>query len=416
MHSRRPKRIVIVTGAHLCRNPRVVKEATALGVAGYDVTVVAPLMEDALVEIDAEILAGAPFSRIVSTDVRESQGLRGRIGRAVRRLANEINARTGRELADELGYGVRSALRKARALDADLYIGHQEVGAWIVWKLMYEGRLVAADLEDWYSRDLLPEAQRGRPTRLLDKCEGDLVRRAAYTTTTSEAMAASMNAAYGRRPEVIYNAFPWADRNDIDGLRKDRINDDRPSLFWFSQTIGPGRGLEVLVDALKDLDRPVQIHLRGNVASGYDQILAHRLGIDSAHSLSFHPLVPPCELLSRIAEHDIGLALEERNPPSRDLTITNKILQYLQAGLAVVATPTSGQIEVEAKAGYAVTRAESNRTTLAGALSGLLGSQDRLRRAKRLALEAAETTFSWEVQQEHLLRHVATALVRTSRE
>lgn len=33
------RKILILTSAHLCRNPRVVKEATTLGAAGYDVTV-----------------------------------------------------------------------------------------------------------------------------------------------------------------------------------------------------------------------------------------------------------------------------------------------------------------------------------------------------------------------------------------
>jgi len=42
-------------------------------------------------------------------------------------------------------------------------------------------------------------------------------------------------------------------------------------------------------------------------------------------------------LLSRIAEHDIGFAGEMKHCRSRDLTVTNKILQYLLAGIAVVA-------------------------------------------------------------------------------
>ena len=32
-------RILIISAGHLCRNPRVVKEADALGRAGHDVTV-----------------------------------------------------------------------------------------------------------------------------------------------------------------------------------------------------------------------------------------------------------------------------------------------------------------------------------------------------------------------------------------
>jgi glycosyltransferase involved in cell wall biosynthesis len=404
-----PKRIVIVTGAHLCRNPRVVKEAKTLGEAGYEVSVVAPLTSDSLMDDDAAILANAPFDRVVSLDVRESRGLRGRFGRARRRIANEINHRTGAELSDELGYGVRAALRKARSIDADLFIGHQETGAWVCWKLMQEGRRVAADLEDWYSRDLLPEAQRGRPVRLLDRCERDLVRNASYVVTTSNAMADSMADAYGKRPDVVYNAFPFADRASIDGLRKDRL-DDRPSLFWFSQTIGPGRGLEALVDAVRALDLPVQLHLRGNVEGDYKRSLLARFGDSSNHDLLFHALVPPPELLSRIAEHDVGFALEDEEPPSRDLTITNKILQYLQGGLAVVATPTSGQREVFEHSDGAVTLSPPTERDLSQVIQRLLADQGRLGSARMAALDLARTCFCWEMQADRLLALVDGSL------
>lgn len=410
MADRSSKHVVIITGAHLCRNPRVVKEATALGNAGYKVTVVAPVLEDALMDVDAEILEVAPYARVISADVRDSRGLRGRVGRIHKRLANEINYRARTQLPDELGYGVRAALGKARSLDADLYIGHQEVGAWVAWKLMSEGRRVAADLEDWYSRDLLPEAIKGRPNKLLNRCEGDLVREAAYVTTTSKAMADAMERAYGRRPDVVYNAFPWADREQLDGLRWARHDDDRPSLFWFSQTIGPGRGLEMLIDALADVTQPVQLHLQGNLVPEFDSKLLERLDANSVHSIDFHPLVAPGELLSRIAEHDIGLALEPSVPLNKELTISNKILQYLLGGLAVVATPTAGQKEVSALAGDGVLHTERTAGDLAECITSLIGSPERLRRAKRLSLQAAESVFSWEVQEEVLLRLVSTSL------
>ncbi|MFN7860877.1 MAG: glycosyltransferase, partial [Pseudanabaena sp.] len=51
------------------------------------------------------------------------------------------------------------------------------------------------------------------------------------------------------------------------------------------------------------------------------------------------------ELLSRIAEHDIGLALEIPYCFNKQFTISNKLFQYLQAGLAIIATNTEGQSE-----------------------------------------------------------------------
>lgn len=68
----------------------------------------------------------------------------------------------------------------------------------------------------------------------------------------------------------------------------------------------------------------------------------------------FHPLVANAELVSRIAEHDIGFAGEMKFCRSRDLTISNKILHYLLGGLAVVASDTKGQQEVASKAPGAV--------------------------------------------------------------
>jgi glycosyltransferase involved in cell wall biosynthesis len=406
----RRDKIVIVTGAHLCRNPRVVKEATTLGAAGYDVSVLAPLASDELMDDDAEILKGAPYKRIVSCDVRPSAGVGSTLGRGIRRLAHEGNRRLGLSLPEELGYGVRASLRKARALNADYYIGHQEVGAWVCWKLMREGRAVGADLEDWYSRDLLPENRAGRPVALLDRCEGDLVREARHVVTTSNAMADAMAEAYGRRPDVIYNAFPWTDRDSIDGLRNDRLDDDRPSLFWFSQTIGPGRGLEELVRALNHIESQVQLHLRGNADREYADHLGGLLKGGPYHTLIIHPLVSPKEILSRIVEHDIGFALEPAEPDNKDLTVSNKIFHYLQAGLAVVATPTAGQREVAMHAYGGVTLAGGEERDLAQAIQQLLLDRERLAQAKMNALKAARSVFCWEMESQKLLALVDRAI------
>src|SRR5665213_735058 len=54
-------RILIVTSGPLCRNPRVLKEATALGEAGYAVTVLAPVSLNRYEAFDREILRTAPF-------------------------------------------------------------------------------------------------------------------------------------------------------------------------------------------------------------------------------------------------------------------------------------------------------------------------------------------------------------------
>jgi glycosyltransferase involved in cell wall biosynthesis len=96
---------------------------------------------------------------------------------------------------------------------------------------------------------------------------------------------------------------------------------------------------------------------------------------------------------------------------SRDLTVTNKILHYLLAGLAVVASDTSGQREVARQAPDAVFLYPSgDAVVLAARLNALLESPETLERAKAAALRAAEKTFCWERQESRLLEGVSHAL------
>ena len=403
--------IAIITGAHLCRNPRVVKEALALDRAGYEVSIILPTLDKNLKAEDDRIVRESGVRRHYSVDL-SAGGMGATWSRGRRRLAEEAKARLRVEVADSLGYSIRHALKIARELKADYYIGHQEVGAWVAWKLMREGRRVGADLEDWYSRDLLPEARSKRPVRLLDRIERDLVRDAAHCTTTSVAMASAMEEAYGQRPDVIYNAFPYQERDQIDGLHLDRADLETPSLFWFSQTIGPGRGLEELIAGIHLVDIPCQLHLRGNVDAAYQRHLRASFTKKAGYSIHFHDLVPPRELPGRISEHDVGLALEPAHPPNKNLTVSNKIFHFLQAGLGVVVTPTAGQKEVAAAAPSVIPIADHTPEALAVAINELTGSPERLQRAKRLALEAAESTFSWEVQEPLLLELIVSALNR----
>lgn len=412
--ARAPATIAIVTGAPLCRNPRVVKEATALGEAGYRVTVLRPVLRADWHARDREIEATAPWRTVTTADL--TAGSARRLGlRFARRIGMAAVQHARWPAASALGYGVRQTLQAARALNADLTIGHQEVGLWVADRLARDGRRTGVDVEDWYSEDLLAQDRIGRPVDVLRRAENAAVRRGGQVTTTSSALAQALAAASGGpAPAVLYNVFPWADRNALDGRRLDRARaDGRPSLHWVSQTIGPGRGLETLFAALRDVGTPTDVHLRGDVAADAEVWVRGLFPADAGHHLTLHAVVPPGELLSRIAEHDVGLALEARTPPSRDLTVTNKLFHYLLGGLAVVATETSGQAEVAAAAPDAVrTCPPDDPTALSAALSPLLAAPERLRAARAAALDAARTRFCWERQVPTLLDHVAGALDR----
>lgn len=400
--------ILIITGAHLCRNPRVVKEASALARAGHEVEVLGPSFDDALEQLDARILANGLYRRTITIDLRRRNSANARLLRMRRRAAAECTTLFRSQSPHSLGYGLSESFALARTRNFDLAIGHQEVGLWVCWRLAQEGRTIGVDVEDWYSEDLMPEARRSRPLRLLATMEREVLSTAAHATTTSHAMAGALAAAYEvPPPAVVYNAFPWSDRQ---ALPPAKPLDGALSLYWFSQTIGPGRGLELVIEALRQVSAPVELHLRGRIdgdfAGGLSQTLAH-----TPHRLSIHDTVPPQELLPTMQQHHAGLALDLSGNRNRDLTVTNKILHFLVGGLPVIATDTAGQREIAARAPGAVTLVpQDNPARLADAISTLASDPRRHPEARRAALEAAERELCWERQEPVLLQSVAQAL------
>jgi len=410
--------VAILTGNHLCHNPRVIKEAVALSEAGHKVMVLGAWLDPSLKKRDQDILREAAFQFVPVIDFPDP-GFRASLARfryrAVVKAARTAFRFLGVESTPQLGYAESRLRAVARKVSADLYIAHSEAGLVAASALIEQQRRVGVDMEDWFSEDLLPAQQEARPLRLLRQMERNLLRRSVFSTCPSRAMSEALAREYGCRPPVVvYNAFPWADRAHLDRRRVDRTDLATPSIHWVSQTLGPGRGLEDLFAALPLLTKPVQIHLRGHPVGGFENWLEAQLPPKSRARVFVHGLVPNDELLSRIAEHDIGFAGEQDYCRSRNLTVTNKILHYLCGGLAIVASKTAGQAEVASLAPGAVFLYPiGDQRALAARIEQLLGSSESLIEAKKASLVAAEQLFCWEKQAQTMVKLFEDAIARS---
>jgi glycosyltransferase involved in cell wall biosynthesis len=264
------------------------------------------------------------------------------------------------------------------------------------------------DVEDWYSEDLLFADRRSRPLRLLRQAEDFVLNHAVYSAATSESMAAALAAAYRcPSPIVIHNTFPLQSAARPDAP----VGAAPPAFIWFSQTIGPGRGLELFFAAWERTTVPSRVFLLGDERPGYRRKILDRLSPDRRALVQFLPLVTPGALPFKLAEFDLGLALEPVWPLNRDVTITNKIFQYMNAGLAIVATATAGQSAVMRAAPEAGLLIQAHETTRnAALLDALLADRTRLAACQRASRAVAASRFTWKHDAPRLLDAVATAL------
>ena len=251
-----------------------------------------------------------------------------------------------------------------------------------------------------------PANRAHRPLKILRRVERSLLQRAGYTSTTSEALASALQERNGgSRPVVLTNSFPLQPDPHAGPPGKP------PSIFWFSQTLGPGRGLESFVEAWGRTRIPSRLVLLGDPQGSMADELRAQAPIGRRQDLGFLKPVSPEELPGLIARHDIGLALERSDIPSRDLTITNKILQYLNAGLVVLASDTKGQREVIARdpaVGQITDFSDSSMA--ASAVDRLLSDEAALGARQAAARRLAEQFYCWEHEAPRLLDAVATAV------
>ena len=410
------KKVVIVSGIQIIDNPRVVKEATALSDLGFNVEVLGAIYNKGSKDRTERILKTVSWQHFPVIDLTDNRLFR-KFYFFLSRLRLKIFYRFKQwfnyESPEQLGYFTKRLFKLANDRNADLYIVHLEQALWVGRELIKSGHKVAIDVEDWYSEDGLPADRALKPEKLMKACESYLLNNSVYSTTTSIALSIALKDAYRcPLPTVVYNSFPSNEREFIDGKILDRKNTSIPSIVWFSQTIGPGRGLEQLITALNEIDCQFELHIRGDDRREFSRILYEKASSKYADRIYFHSQVPQDELLSRLSEHDIGFCGDLSDCKSRNATITNKILEYLRAGLAVIASDTEGHKEVKQFAGNAITIYEQrNASSLVKNLELLLKDSATLEKRKILAIESLNTNISWEKSSESLKLKVKSCLI-----
>jgi hypothetical protein len=265
------------------------------------------------------------------------------------------------------------------------------------------------DLEDLHSGETSgPDA--ALVDALASRVEQAVIGRAAFITTSSEAIGAVYTDVFGVSPVVVHNTFPlpWREpdfsRADPDTLR----------LYWFSQTIGPGRGLEIAVAAAGRAGVRAELLLRGRAQAGYLQALQHLADAVAPRLTIVHqPPASPDAMIDLARGYDVGLALEQMEVRNRRLCITNKAFTYILAGVAVAITDTPGQHALGADLGAAAALVPpADVEALASAFAQWAADPAALDRAKRAAWRAATRRWHWEHEAERgaLYRLVEKAL------
>lgn len=403
-----PARICIVTPGALGSNPRVVKEADALHSAGFEVTTISTRTLARLDQHDEAVLQSRRWTS-------ERLDLRNRWFWWLKR-ASQIGARAAYQTAAlpawaERAHSPFTPPLKSRAArnTADLYIAHYVAALPAAARAAARhGAAYAFDAEDFHPGDLPDTPEHALEKDLIRAIEARYLPGAAYVSAASPMIAEAYAETYGiARPVVVLNVFPKA--NAPAGPTRRGSARPGPSLYWFSQTIGPGRGLETALKAIAQAASRPHLYLRGTPATGYEAYLRDLAEQDgTASRLHILKPAPPDDLERLGAAFDLGFIGEVEATHNRRIALTNKLFSYILGGVPCLASDIPAHRRIAPELGEAMTLfPASDAKALAGLLDRFLYNADRLAAARRHAWELGQNRFNWDQQKVELLETIA---------
>ncbi len=398
------KSIVLLSPGQPSTNPRLVKEAICLFNAGYKVTVLYSYWTSWADQPDIELKkenAGINWIRVGGHPKEErSKYLYSRfLFKLFKSLIQFWSADYFKKNAvNRTSYAL---FKKANSVKADLYIAHSLGALPAAIHAAKENRAKAGiDFEDHYSGQWDINT---KDYNLYKWIEDKYITEISFCTAASPLIAEKYKEDYPfLSPVIINNVFSKVYlQPEITAYKKDALK-----LFWFSQTVGKGRGLEELFQALAKLDKNISVtilgYCDGRVKNEFLQY-AKGCGIGEGQILFLDPVSPDL-IFSIAAQHHIGLALETETTINREICLTNKIFTYLLSGLAIIATDTLAQkqfLDTYSEIGYYYTK--GNVVELAELILKYQNNFDLMQQHRLSTLKLATEVMNWEEEQKKFL-------------
>jgi glycosyltransferase involved in cell wall biosynthesis len=389
----------------------MVKEATALAEEGYRVIVLYNYWAEWAMKYDEEIKKRFPQIEWIETGGNPETAKRDYFFSRMRHKAYRLLYRYfpgNLYLAPRAEIrGFQSLLTCAEKTKANLYVAHNLGALPVAAKAAAKHKShYAFDAEDFHRGQV---TEKGTDYNRIVSLEDAYLANASYITAASPLIAEQYEEKYNRRVITVNNVF--SKKNTISKTDK---GGQHISLFWFSQTIGTGRGLEDIFNALALLSvEKFTLHLLGNISKEIKQYFdflstganGFKIGVTYINP------VDPDEIIDIAAKCDIGLALEPGRDINNQYALSNKIFTYLIAGNAIIFSSTPAQRKFyKENRNIGSLYTPGNAEELAGILNHYLENPAILAMQKNASMSLANEKYNWEIERAKFLSTVKNVL------
>jgi glycosyltransferase involved in cell wall biosynthesis len=258
-------------------------------------------------------------------------------------------------------------------------------------KLVYDAHELFPEMANRWVR-----LRRGAWRRL----EGKLLPQADLAITVNELIAGEMSKRYGVPPPMVVLNCPDPPSGFDPSVRYDRIREQlglplERKIVLYQGWMSEGRGLENLVRSARLLAQRAAVVFMGY--GEYEATLREMARSEPAGLVHFIPAVPQRDLLAYCASADVGVIPYQAVDLNNYYTSPNKLFDFIQAGLPIVASDLPYLRKVIVDDGLGVVAKLDSPETYASAINSLLSGPDEAAEV-RANLRRVAPQYTWAAQ------------------
>lgn len=407
-------RVLLIASNEICYNPRLIKAADFFLAKGCEVTVFNPVLGIADAGLYKSFKSGRAWT-IEEFDISK------------RSLASKFNwlwataiSAISKELWRKLGYkkGFNYIMSKGsigyslKSSRFDVIVVNLVNNLPFAASLKKKDRaFLIYDSQEFFSGQYANASEAEK--RWVTEAESRFINRADLILTTTNVMRTQLTGLYDlRNPPLRVRNAPF--RRSLHEQRLSRNGREKPlQLVWHGfQVSYKGRGINLLIDALAQYHASVRLTLQGRLTSDQTEMIANaaqQLGIRSL--VGFREAAHPELIVESIRGYDVGLIAETGLDENQLLTSSNKLFDYMHAGLAVVAPDLPGLSETIKECNNGLLYESGSAFELSKCIERLATDVSLLRTLQENSLKAA-AQITWENDYSAVWRELSERLNR----
>jgi glycosyltransferase involved in cell wall biosynthesis len=237
-----------------------------------------------------------------------------------------------------------------------------------------------------------------RPTvqKIWKRIERAIFPKLKDVITVNNSIAGLFEQDYGLRPVVVRNV-PYLMKETEKKTRKELgLPEDKHLLILQGAGINIQRGAEEMVEAMLYIDHSVLLIAgQGDVIPLLKKMVSER---SLENKVIFRPRMPYQELMQLTKNADLGLTLDKDTNLNYRYSLPNKIFDYIQAGIPVVASPLPEIAHIVNTYQVGCTIIDHNPVNMANTINEVLADQQLIDKWKNNC-SFASLNLNWEIEE-----------------